>query len=51
MNEAHDYISHLEEYEYVIVNNHIDETSNSVISIIKSERMKLSHLEFNITEN
>ena len=39
---ARDEISHWPEYDYVLINNDLDETENDLKTIIKAERLKLS---------
>ncbi|AZN35216.1 guanylate kinase [Iodobacter ciconiae] len=38
---AKEEISHVEEFDYVIVNEHIDEAVRDIVSIVRSERLKL----------
>ncbi|MEE2661748.1 MAG: guanylate kinase [Pseudomonadota bacterium] len=40
MEKAPDEISHWPEYDYIIINNHIDETVSQVQSILVAERLK-----------
>ena len=39
---ARDEISHWPEYDYVLINNDLDQTENDLKTIIKAERLKLS---------
>lgn len=34
-------ISHVEEFDYVIVNEHIDEAVRDIVSVVRAERLKL----------
>ena len=40
MSQASDEISHYMEYNYIVINNNLEDASNQVLSILKSERLK-----------
>ena len=42
MAESRDEISHWPEYDYVLINDDLDQTENNLKTIIKAERMRLS---------
>ena len=44
MNLIQDEISHFPEYDYAVINKDLKECVNSIINIIKSERLKKSRL-------
>ena len=44
MSQASDEISHYMEYNYIVINNNLEESSNQVLSIIKAERLKRKRL-------
>ncbi|SMC28559.1 guanylate kinase [Andreprevotia lacus DSM 23236] len=41
MAAAREEISHVDEFDYVIVNEHIDEAVRDIVSIVRAERLKL----------
>ncbi|KAF0811981.1 Guanylate kinase [Andreprevotia sp. IGB-42] len=41
MSAAREEISHVDEFDYVIVNEHIDEAVRDIVSIVRAERLKL----------
>ena len=44
MSQASDEISHYMEYNYIVMNNNLEEASNQVLSILKAERLKRKRL-------
>ncbi len=44
MSQASDEISHYMEYNYIVINNNLEESSNQVLSILKAERLKRKRL-------
>ena len=40
MSQASDEISHYMEYNYIVINNNLEDASNQVLSILKAERLK-----------
>ena len=44
MSQASDEISHYMEYNYIVINNNLEEASNQVLSILKAERLKRKRL-------
>ncbi len=44
MSQASDEISHYMEYNYVVINNNLEDASNQVLSILKAERLKRKRL-------
>ena len=44
MSKASDEISHYMEYNYIVINNNLEEASNQVLSILKAERLKRKRL-------
>ena len=44
MSQASDEISHYMEYNYIVINNNLEEASNQVLSILKAERLKRRRL-------
>ena len=44
MAQASDEISHYMEYNYVVINNNLEEASNQVLNILKAERLKRKRL-------
>ncbi len=44
MSQANDEISHYMEYDYIIINNDLEVSSNEVLNIINAERMKKKRL-------
>ena len=44
MSQASDEISHYMEYNYIVINNNLDDASNQVLSILKAERLKRKRL-------
>ena len=44
MSQASDEISHYMEYNYIIINNNLEDASNQVLSILKAERLKRKRL-------
>ena len=40
MSQASDEISHYMEYDYIVINNNLEDASNQVLSILKAERLK-----------
>ena len=40
MNEASSEITHWAEYDYLIINDNLDQSVSDVLSILKAERMK-----------
>ena len=42
MSRALKEIKHYDEYDYVLVNNNLDETFQQIVKILESERLKLS---------
>ena len=44
MSQASDEISHYMEYNYIVINNNLEDASNQVLSILKAERLKRKRL-------
>ena len=44
MSKASDEISHYMEYNYIVINNNLEDASNQVLSILKAERLKRKRL-------
>ena len=44
MSQASDEISHYMEYNYIVINNNLEDASNQVLSILKAERLKRNRL-------
>ena len=44
MSQASDEISHYMEYNYIVINNNLEDASNQVLSILKAERIKRKRL-------
>ena len=44
MSQANDEISHYMEYNYIVINNNLEDASNQVLSILKAERLKRKRL-------
>ena len=44
MSQASDEISHYMEYDYIVINNNLEDASNQVLSILKAERLKRKRL-------
>ena len=44
MSQASDEISHYMEYNYIVINNNLEEASNQVLIILKAERLKRKRL-------
>ncbi len=44
MSQASDEISHYMEYNYIVINNNLEEASDQVLSILKAERLKRKRL-------
>ena len=44
MSQASDEISHYMEYNYIVINNNLEDSSNQVLSILKAERLKRKRL-------
>ena len=44
MSQASDEISHYMEYNYIVINNNLEDASNQVLSILKAERLKRRRL-------
>ena len=44
MSQASDEISLYMEYNYIVINNNLEEASNQVLSILKAERLKRKRL-------
>ena len=44
MSQAGDEISHYMEYNYIVINNNLEDASNQVLSILKAERIKRKRL-------
>ena len=44
MAQASDEISHYMEYNYIVINNNLEDASNQVLSILKAERLKRKRL-------
>ena len=44
MSQASDEISHYMEYDYIVINNNLEDASNQVLSILKAERLKRRRL-------
>ena len=44
MSQASDEISHYLEYNYIVINNNLEDASNQVLSILKAERLKRKRL-------
>ena len=44
MSQASDEISHYMEYNYIVINNNLEQSSNQVLSILKAERLKRKRL-------
>ena len=42
MSQAFKEIKHYDEYDYVLVNNNLDDTFQQIIKILEAERLKLS---------
>ena len=49
MNLVQNEISHFPEYDYVVINENLDNCVNQILNIIKSERLKKSRL-INLTK-
>ena len=44
MSQASDEISHYMDYDYIVINNNLEDASNQVLSILKAERLKRKRL-------
>ena len=44
MSQASDEISHYMEYDYIVINNNLEDASNQVLSILRAERLKRKRL-------
>ena len=44
MSQSSDEISHYMEYNYIVINNNLEDASNQVLSILKAERLKRKRL-------
>ena len=44
MSQASDEISHYMEYNYIVINNNLEDASNQVLNILKAERLKRRRL-------
>ena len=44
MSQASDEISHYMEYNYIVINNNLEDASNQVLSILRAERLKRKRL-------
>ena len=44
MSQASDEISHYMEYNYIVINNNLEDASNQVLNILKAERLKRKRL-------